>query len=154
MIMKLRKSNLRQMMRTGLVNYRIKKKVLEGLKPFVVQDLSSDTHGDLKEACLFYSIIFIYLWHWCDDPLKKPENVLVDYDVVNGEATKFEMAIGDWGTAGTLEEHFGGTPMYASSQAFQQSRIKDLFAFGRIAMELYLDDSGNETVQFNFIKSF
>ena len=75
MIMKLRKSNLRQMMQakkddgTNLVNDRIKKKVLEGLKPFVVQDLSSDTHGDLKEACHFYSIIFIYLKHWCDDPL-------------------------------------------------------------------------------------
>ena len=144
--MKLRKSNLREMMRTGLVNDRIKKKVLEGLKPFVVQDLSSDTHGDLKEACHFYSIIFIYLKHWHDDPLKKPENVLVDYDVVNDEATNFEMAIGDWGTAGLRKEHFGGTPMYASSQSFQQSRMKDLFAFGRIAMELYLDESGKSIV--------
>ena len=72
----------------------------------------------------------------------KPENFLVDYDVVNGEAVNFEMAIGDWGTAGITEQHFGGTPMYASSQAFQASKIKDLFAFGRIAMELYLDESG------------
>ena len=55
------------------------------------------------------------------------------------------MAIGDWGSAGVSKQHFGGTSMYASSQAFQQSNMKDLFAFGRIAMELYLNDSGNET---------
>ena len=119
MIMKLRKSNLRQMMRTNLVNDRIKKKVLEGLKPIVVQDSGLCAHGDLKEACHFYSIFLIYLKHWHDDLFEKPENVLVDYDVVNDEATNFEMAIGDWGTAGENYKHFGGTPMYASSQAFQ-----------------------------------
>ena len=64
------------------------------------------------------------------------------------------MAIGDWGTAGNEYKHFGGTPMYASSPAFQKSKMKDLFAFGRVAMELYLDDSGNETVLLNFIISF
>ena len=85
---------------------------------------------------------------------KKPENVLVDYDVVNDDVVNFEIAVSDWGTAGSREKHYGGTPMYASSQAFQQSQMKDLFAFGRIAMELYLDDSGNENVQLNFIISF
>ena len=73
----------------------------------------------------------------------KPDNILVDYDVVNGEAVNFEMAIGDWGTSGHQVEHFGGTPMYASSQAFDASVMKDLFAIGRIAMELYLDESSN-----------
>ena len=142
------------MMRTNLVNDRIKKKVLEGLKPIVVQNSNVYTHGDLKEACHFYSIIFIYMIHWHDDPFKKPENVLVDYDVVNGDVVNFEIAISDWGTAGSREKHYGGTPMYASSTAFQESQMKDLFAFGRIAMELYLDDSGNETVLLNFIISF
>ena len=55
------------------------------------------------------------------------------------------MAIGDWGTAGQLETHFGGTPMYASSHAFKLSHIKDVFAFGRIAIELFLDEFGNKS---------
>jgi L,D-peptidoglycan transpeptidase YkuD (ErfK/YbiS/YcfS/YnhG family) len=65
----------------------------------------------------------------------------MDANGLNGEL-HFEMAIGDWGTSGNRDEHFGGTPMYASSRAFQVSQMKDLFAFGRIAMELYLDESG------------
>ena len=73
----------------------------------------------------------------------KPENCLVDYDVVNGEAVNFKMVISDWGTAGDDYKQFGGTPMYASSQAFERSPSKDLFAYGRIAMELYLDESSN-----------
>ena len=65
----------------------------------------------------------------------KPDNILVDYDVVNNKAINFKMAIGDWGTSGIENKHYGGTPMYASSQAFQTSTMKDLFAFGRIALE-------------------
>ena len=52
------------------------------------------------------------------------------------------MAIGDWGTAGGDKDHFGGTPMYASRVAFQSNFNKDLYTFGRIAMELFLNDSG------------
>jgi hypothetical protein len=59
MIMKLRKSSLRQMMRTGLVTDRIKKKVLEGLKEIAVSEKYSGyvpvMHGDLKDADYFYS---------------------------------------------------------------------------------------------------
>ena len=79
----------------------------------------------------------------------KPDNILVDYafamdpNGLNGQVVNFEMAISDWGTAGSMDfSHFGGTPMYASSHAFQDSQAKDLFAFGRIAMELYLDEPG------------
>jgi hypothetical protein len=83
----------------------------------------------------------------------KPENCLVDYSFVmdanglNGEL-HFEMVVGDWGTAGDYFKHFGGTPMYASSRAFQYSQMKDLFAFGRIAMELYLDESGKSVASY------
>ena len=73
---------------------------------------------------------------------KKPDNILVDFDRVNGRVANFEMAIGDWGTAGNQYKHYGGTPMYASKGAFREDYNKDLFAFGRIAMELYLDESG------------
>ena len=52
------------------------------------------------------------------------------------------MAIGDWGTAGYDEKHFGGTPMYAARVTFQFDNNKDLFAFGRLAMEFFLDESG------------
>ena len=80
---------------------------------------------------------------------RKPDNLFVDYAFImddnglNGEVVNFEMAIGDWGTAGYRDDHFGGTPMYASSQAFQDSKMKDLFAFGRIAMELHINESGS-----------
>jgi hypothetical protein len=53
--MKLRKSNLREMMRAGLVTDRIKKKVLEGLKQIVVEDATSVSHGDFKDADHFRS---------------------------------------------------------------------------------------------------
>ena len=56
MIMNLRKSSLRQMMRTGLVNDRIKRKVLEGLKPIVVGG-TNDAHGDLKEPCHHFNFV-------------------------------------------------------------------------------------------------
>ena len=73
----------------------------------------------------------------------KPDNLLVDYDLVNGRVVNFQIVIGDWGTAGNSNEHFGGTPVYASSVAFELNRMKDLFAFGQIAFELYFDESGN-----------
>ena len=119
LIMKLRRSSLRKMMQDGLVNDRIKKQVLQGLKKVAIRDVSRDAHGDIK-----------------------PDNILVDYNLVNGRVTDFEFVVSDWGTAGRRHEHFGGTPVYASSKAFQLSGTKDLFAFGRIAAELYLDESG------------
>ena len=73
---------------------------------------------------------------------KKPDNLLVDFDVVNGRVDNFTMVVGDWGTAGRFEKHMGGTPMYASRVSFQNDKNKDIFAFGRIAMELFLVDSG------------
>ena len=52
------------------------------------------------------------------------------------------MVVTDWGTAGIEESHMGGTPMYASRAAFKPDSNKDLFAYGRIALELFLDDEG------------
>ena len=52
------------------------------------------------------------------------------------------MVVSDWGTAGQEKKHYGGTPMYASRVAFELNYNKDIFAFGRIAMELFLDESG------------
>ena len=60
----------------------------------------------------------------------------------NGNLTNFSFVIGDWGTSGYMSDHFGGTPMYASPNAFRMSEVKDLFAFGRIAAELYLEEQG------------
>ena len=66
----------------------------------------------------------------------------MDFTKNKGRAVNFEMAISDWGTAGVEKKHFGGTPMYASKLAFRGHQSKDLFAFGRIAMELFFPDSG------------
>ena len=59
--------------------------------------------------------------------------------------TGFGFVLADWGTSGDLEDHFGGTPAYASGNAFNESANKDIFAFGRIAAELYLTESGKST---------
>ena len=72
----------------------------------------------------------------------KPDNLLVDYDIENGSVVNFHIVVGDWGTAGLQTDHFGGTPIYASSAAFELSWMKDLFAFGQIAFEFYFDESG------------
>ena len=68
--------------------------------------------------------------------------MLVNFDLVNGRVDNFEMVVSDWGTALGDEKHYGGTPMYAARGAFQWDKNKDLFAYGRIAMELFLDESG------------
>ena len=68
----------------------------------------------------------------------KPNNILVDFDLINGKVHNFTFAIGDWGTAGHKDKHYGGTPVYASPNAFAYSATKDLFALSRMAMELFV----------------
>ena len=51
--MKLRRSNLRQMMNEGLVNDQIRRQVLEGLKRVVLRN-DFDNNGDLKERVNTY----------------------------------------------------------------------------------------------------
>ena len=131
-------------MNDGLVDERIKREVLNGLKDAVSEN---GDNGDLKERVdeqfkiHLYNIFKIY-FTLMFSLSKKPDNLLVDFDYVNGRVDNFTMVISDWGTAGQFKKHMGGTPMYASRMAFQADNNKDLFAFGRIAMELYLDESG------------
>ena len=72
----------------------------------------------------------------------KPDNLLVDYDLVHTRVANFQFVVGDWGTSGSRPEHFGGTPVYASDVAFNDDSLKDLFAFGQMAFELYFDEAG------------
>ena len=55
--------------------------------------------------------------------LKKPDNILVDYNDTSGRVTDFTFVIGDWGTSGDRQQHYGGTPMYASPSTFQKSHV-------------------------------
>ena len=55
------------------------------------------------------------------------------------------LVISDWGTSGSVDKHYGGTPVYASGNCFNESGQKDIFAFGQIAAELYLEQSGKLT---------
>ena len=73
----------------------------------------------------------------------QPDNILVDYTENEGKVTSFDFVVADWGASGHQDTHFGGTPVYASGNAFNKSSNKDIFAFGRIAAELYLPESGN-----------
>ena len=57
----------------------------------------------------------------------------------------FSFVISDWGTSEWNDEHYGGTPVYASNKSFNESDQKDIFAFGQIAAELYLPQSGKLT---------
>ena len=69
----------------------------------------------------------------------KPENILVDYEDNSGTVSNFACFLADWGTAGT--EHLGGTPLYAGPRTYELE-FKDLFSFGRLALELFLDRKG------------
>ena len=73
---------------------------------------------------------------------------MVNYDYDGSQVTNFKMVVGDWGSARVGiygGEFFGGTPVYAGPKTFDNNRHKDLFSFGRIAMELFTDKSGTES---------
>ena len=57
------------------------------------------------------------------------------------------MVVADWGSAWVGNyggRFFGGTPVYAGPNTFD-AIDKDLFSFGRLAMELFMDKSGTES---------
>ena len=57
------------------------------------------------------------------------------------------MVVADWGSAFVGVNggrFFGGTPVYAGPRTFNAYTDKDLFSFGRLAMELFMDKSGTE----------
>ena len=56
------------------------------------------------------------------------------------------MVVADWGSASFEEggSFLGGTPVYAGPRTFEDLN-KDLFSFGRMAMELIMDKSGTES---------
>ena len=57
------------------------------------------------------------------------------------------MVVADWssGVVGCRGGNFfGGTPVYAGPATFEAT-FKDLFSFGRMAMELMMDKSGTES---------
>ena len=91
------------------------------------------------------SSIYFFKIHWKFEfeLIWQPDNILVDYTENEGKVTNFSFVIADWGTSGEYDQHFGGTPVYASGNAFFESGNKDMFAFGRITAELYLPESGN-----------
>ena len=69
--------------------------------------------------------------------------------MVDEKVTNFKMVVADWGSAGArgFGAFLGGTPVYAGPQTFRESYThgnKDLFSFGRLAMELFMDKSGTE----------
>ena len=70
----------------------------------------------------------------------------MDYTEQAGKVTNLTgLNLSDWGTSGVKSDYFGGTPVYASANAFNVSGQKDIHAFGQIAAELYLPHSGKLT---------
>ena len=125
------------MIQNGHNNQDINLKVLAKLKSIVCSGVS---HGDLKVNSKSNSSSIEF---------NQPENILVDYDYNGGNVTDFKMVVADWGSAevelkGGL--FYGGTPVYAGPKSFDfyNNYDKDLFSFGRLAMELFMDKSGTE----------
>ena len=62
------------------------------------------------------------------------------------------MVVADWGSANderpaNAGNFLGGTPVYAGPKTFEAAQLrplKDLFSFGRIALELMMDKSGTD----------
>ena len=76
-------------------------------------------------------------------------------------AFRYQMVVSDWGSASfeldvSGGEFFGGTPVYAGPSTFKHKLTeKDLFSFGRMAMELMLEKSGTESfLSFIFLDNF
>ena len=72
---------------------------------------------------------------------------MVDYEYNGNNVTKFKMVVADWGSAevgNNGRSFFGGTPVYAGPNTFNAYN-KDLFSFGRLAMEILMDKSGTES---------
>ena len=58
------------------------------------------------------------------------------------------MVVADWGSAFVGFDggrFYGGTPVYAGPGTFEAYVDKDMFSFGRLAMELFMDKSGTES---------
>ena len=60
--------------------------------------------------------------------------MLVDYDNNGGVVSNFSSILADWGAAGPY--HHGGTPLYAGPRTYEDD-FKDIFTFGRLALELF-----------------
>ena len=73
---------------------------------------------------------------------------MVDYEINGGNVTNFKMFVADWGSAFVQQyavtEFFGGTPVYAGPRTFYYG-YKDVFSFGRLAMELFMNKSGTDS---------
>ena len=75
---------------------------------------------------------------------------MVDYEINGDNVTNFKMVVADWGSAyvGGYGDYYGGefhggTRVYAGPWSFDRFN-KDLFSFGRLAMELFMDKTGTE----------
>ena len=55
-VLPLRKSSFRKMIKEGHNNRQVNLKVLENLKPIVIDPSGSYQHGDLKEKCSFKNL--------------------------------------------------------------------------------------------------
>ena len=68
----------------------------------------------------------------------------MDYELDGDKVIDFKMVVTDWttGIVGGERYFFGGTPVYAGPSTFSRYS-KDLFTFGRIAMELFVEKTGN-----------
>ena len=73
------------------------------------------------------------------NPEKQPDNILVDYDLNGTSVSNFKCYLADWGTSGSI--YAGGTPMYAGPNTFGDGG-RDLFSFGRMALEMFLEPQG------------
>ena len=76
----------------------------------------------------------------------------MDYEYEFETVTSFKMVVCDWGTAwfsgltarinSKVTEFLGGTPGYAGPGTFDEMGPRDLFSFGRIALDIAMDKAG------------
>ena len=67
----------------------------------------------------------------------KPQNFLVKFKNRPNDLTLIEIALTDFGMAGS--ESQGGTPVFASPESFEKKEKKsDIFSFGRVILFLLL----------------
>ena len=137
-------------MKRGLVTRSIKVEVLKMLSKQIAHNNGYTVHGDIKDLLVFWKV---YILNSISATKSKPENRLVDYDYKGGVVSKFRCILADWGTAG---DHPGGTPLYAGPNTYEGRYCdsKDLFSFGRLALEFFEKGKSQHLCKIWFWKIF
>ena len=140
--------------------------ILEKLRSLILRDDYYRSHGDLKLENILVDFdtdgqdrlvpvddtfeqgsrvnsFFGFLFSWLLNILPVSNHDMEDYShkevsSLPSSTPAFELRVTDFGAAGWMDKHFGATPLFASPTCFEDSNTKDIFAFSRLVLILFM----------------